>query len=218
MAVPRLVIFDCDGVLVDSEPISNEVLGAELTAVGLATTTEEAIARYKGRLLADVVERAQERLGAPLPDGFIEAYEHRRELAFRERLRPVDGAREAVERVRAGGIAVCVASQGKPEKTELTLTLTGLRPLFGPDALFSAYSVPHGKPYPDLFLFAAQEMGAAPEACVVLEDTELGVEAGVAAGMSVYGYVADSDPELLRAAGASGVLDRLSDFPAAIGL
>jgi HAD superfamily hydrolase (TIGR01509 family) len=217
-AAPQLVIFDCDGVLVDSEPISNEVLAGELTAAGLQTTPAEAIATYKGRLLSDVVELAESRLGRSLPEGFVAEYERKRTLEFRRRLRAVDGAAEAVRRVRAASIEVCVASQGKPEKTELTLSLTGLRPLFGAEALFSAYSVPRGKPHPDLFLFAAQKMGATPERCAVVEDTELGVSAGVAAGMRVFGYVGDADEAALRAAGASDVLQRLSELPAAIGI
>ena len=217
-AAPQLVIFDCDGVLVDSEPISNEVLAGELTAAGLPTTPAEAIATYKGRLLSDVVELAESRLGSPLPEGFVAEYERKRTLEFDRRLRAIDGAADTVERVRAAGIEVCVASQGKLEKTELTLSLTGLRPLFGTDALFSAYSVARGKPHPDLFLFAARTMGASPARCTVVEDTELGVRAAVAAGISVFAYVADGDEAALRAAGATGVLQRLSELPAALGI
>jgi len=217
-AAPQLVIFDCDGVLVDSEPISNEVLAGELTAAGLPTTPAEAIATYKGRLLSDVVELAESRLGSPLPEGFVAEYERKRTLEFDRRLRAIDGAADTVERVRAAGIEVCVASQGKLEKTELTLSLTGLRPLFGTDALFSAYSVARGKPHPDLFLFAARTMGASPARCTVVEDTELGVRAAVAAGISVFAYVADADEAALRAAGATGVLQRLSELPAALGI
>ena len=95
--------------------------------------------------------------------------------------------------VRDAGIAVCVATQGEPEKTELTLRLTGLRPLFGADALFSAELVPRGKPHPDLFLHACAAMGATPEHCVVVEDSPLGVTAAVAAGMRVIGYAAEGN-------------------------
>jgi len=178
----------------------------------------EAIATYKGRLLSDVVELAESRLGSPLPEGFVAEYERKRTLEFDRRLRAIDGAADTVERVRAAGIEVCVASQGKLEKTELTLSLTGLRPLFGTDALFSAYSVARGKPHPDLFLFAARTMGASPARCTVVEDTELGVRAAVAAGISVFAYVADADEAALRAAGATGVLQRLSELPAALGI
>ena len=199
---PALVIFDCDGVLVDSEPISGEVLARVLSECGLQTSTADAIAGYKGLILADVIGRAEERLGAALPADFVRRFEGARAEEFRRRLRPVPGAADAVRAVAAAGIAVCVASQGKPDKTELTLGLTGLRDLFGKSALFSAYSVPRGKPFPDLFLHAAATMGAAPAETVVVEDTPIGARAGVAAGMRVLGYAADSDPAALRAAGA----------------
>jgi HAD superfamily hydrolase (TIGR01509 family) len=212
-----LVIFDCDGVLVDSEPISNTVLAASLTSAGVPTTPAEAIREYKGMLLADVRARAEQRLGGPLPDGLLEDFEREREVAFRSSLQAVPGARTAVEAVRDAGVRVCVASQGKLEKTELTLALAGLRDLFADEALFSAYQVARGKPHPDLFLHAAAVMGAAPEHCAVVEDTVLGVTAAVAAGMRVIGYAADGDPATLRAAGARPV-GSLTEVPAALGL
>jgi len=216
-AVPELVIFDCDGVLVDSEGISNGVLARALTAAGLPTSTAEAIHEYKGLLLREVVEKAEARLGAPLPDGFVENYERDRIAEFKRRLEPVAGAAATVASLRGAGVSVCVASQGKLEKTELTLRLTGLRDLFGADALFSAYSVPRGKPHPDLFLHAAATMHADPDRCVVVEDTTIGVLAARAAGMRVFGYAADSDEAALRAAGAE-VLWSLTELPKLLGL
>jgi HAD superfamily hydrolase (TIGR01509 family) len=213
----QLVIFDCDGVLVDSEPISNRVLAGALTAVGLPTTLEEALTEYKGLLLSETVARARAKLGRPLPKGWVEGFERDREETFRRELEPIPGAVVAVERVRDAGVAICVASQGKLEKTELTLGLTGLRDLFAPDALFSAASVPRGKPHPDLFLHAARTMGAEPARCAVVEDTTLGVTAAVSAGMRALGYVADSDEESLREAGAE-VFGSLEEVPALLGL
>ena len=215
--LPELVIFDCDGVLVDSEPISNEVLAAVLTRCGLPTTTAEALATYKGMILADVLARAQERLGGPLPGDFVERYERERAEEFRLRLRPVRDAEAAVRAVSRAGIPVCVATQGKPEKTELTLGLTGLRELFAPGAVFTAYGVRRGKPFPDLFLHAAASMGASAPRTVVVEDTPIGVRAGVAAGMRVLGYGADADPEALREAGAEP-FDELRELPGLLGL
>ncbi len=212
-----LVIFDCDGVLVDSEPISNAVLAASLTRAGLPTSADEAIREYKGMLLADVRARAERLLGRPLPDGLLDGFERDREQAFRESLQAVPGAREAVQAVQAAGVGVCVASQGKLEKTEQTLTLAGLRDLFADDALFSAYQVPRGKPHPDLFCHAAAAMGAVPEHCAVVEDTVIGVTAAVAAGMRVIGYAAAEDPAALRAAGAQPV-GSLAEVPAVLGL
>ncbi len=168
-------------------------------------------------MLAEVVERAQKRLGRALPDDWLERFERKRAEAFRRELAAVSGAVEVVEQVRAAGVAVCVASQGKLEKTRLSLELTGLRHLFGDGALFSAYSVARGKPHPDLFLHAAGDMGADPTDCVVVEDTPSGVSAGVSAGMRVLGYVADSDEQALRGAGAE-VFRSLDELPALLGL
>jgi HAD superfamily hydrolase (TIGR01509 family) len=200
---PTLVIFDCDGVLVDSEPASNAVLAACLTAVGLPTSAADALEEYRGRLMADVVARAEAHLGAPLPEGFVADYEAARIDAFRRDLSPIPGVADAVRSISAAGIRVCVASQGKLEKTELTLSLTGLRGLFADDALFSAYAVARGKPHPDLFLHAAASMGAAAADTAVVEDTAIGATAGVAAGMRVLGYApTDADGAALTAAGA----------------
>jgi HAD superfamily hydrolase (TIGR01509 family) len=213
----QLVIFDCDGVLVDSEVISNVVLARVLTAEGLPTTLAEARRAYQGMLLADVVAAAEAKLDRKLPEDWLDRYERERDEAFHRDLTPVPNAAEAVQRVRAAGVAVCVASQGKLEKTRLTLGLTGLRDLFAPDALFSAYSVPRGKPHPDLFLHAAGSMNAEPSRCAVVEDSPSGVTAAVSAGMRVFGYAADSDELALRGAGAE-ILHSLEGLPTALGL
>jgi len=213
----KLVIFDCDGVLVDSEPISNGVLARMLTAEGLPTTLAEARRDYQGLLLGEVLLSAETKLGRPLPHGWLARYERERSVAFRDELKPVAGAAEAVRRVSAAGIAVCVASQGKLEKTRLTLGLTGLRELFGPGALFSAESVPRGKPHPDLFLHAASVMGSSPASSVVVEDTPSGVTAAVSAGMRALGYAADSDEVALREAGAE-TFHSLDELPRLLDL
>ncbi|HWX46264.1 MAG TPA: HAD-IA family hydrolase [Solirubrobacteraceae bacterium] len=179
----QLVIFDCDGVLVDSEVISNDVLARLLSAEGLPTTLGEARRVYQGLLLTEVLASAEAKLGRSLPGGWLARYEQERAAAFRGGLQPVPGAADAVRRVSAAGIPVCVASQGKLEKTRLSLELTGLGDLFAEESLFSAWSVPRGKPHPDLFLHAASTMGAEPAHCVVVEDTPSGVAASVSAGM-----------------------------------
>jgi HAD superfamily hydrolase (TIGR01509 family) len=201
--MPRfeLVIFDCDGVLVDSETISNRVLAETLTANGLPTTSEQALEFYKGRLLRDVTARAEERLGASLPAGWIEQFEAARAIAFDNELKAIDGSREAVEAVKAAGIDVCVGTQGKAFKTAQTLGITGLRELFDDDAIFTAYEVPRGKPFPDLFLHAAQSRGVAPAKTAVVEDTTIGVTAAVAAGMTVYGYAHETPAAAIEEAG-----------------
>jgi len=213
----QLVIFDCDGVLVDSEVISNELLARMLTAAGLATTLEEARRSYQGLLLSEVLSSAESKLGRSLPTGWLTRYEQEREQALRRELAPVVGARRAVERIRSKGLETCVASQGKLEKTRLSLELTGLRALFPDELLFSAWSVARGKPFPDLFLHAATTMGVAPERCVVVEDSPSGVTAASAAGMRAVGYAADTDETALRHAGAE-VFHRLDELPAVLGL
>jgi HAD superfamily hydrolase (TIGR01509 family) len=214
---PLLVIFDCDGVLVDSEVISNDVLARALTAQGLPTTPAEARRDYQGLLLADILAIAQERLGRPLPEGWLTQYERDRTAAFRRDLQAVTGVREAVEQIISAGLKVCVASQGKLEKTILSLELTGLTHLFVEEELFSAYSVARGKPHPDLFLHAAASMGADPSRCVVVEDSRSGVQAAVSAGMRALGYTADSEPQALQATGAE-LLARMGDLPQLLGL
>jgi HAD superfamily hydrolase (TIGR01509 family) len=210
----ELVIFDCDGVLVDSEVISNEVLARMLTREGLPTTLRGARRDYQGLLLADICSRAEAKLGRSLPQGWLAKYEHERAEAFRHGLEPVAGAAEAVRRVKAAGLKVCVASQGALAKTRLTLGLTGLRELFPPGALFSAHDVPRSKPDPALFRHAAATMSVQPSACTVIEDTPSGVTAAVAAGMRAIGYAADSDERALRNAGAEIIrsLDKLPEF------
>jgi HAD superfamily hydrolase (TIGR01509 family) len=207
----QLVIFDCDGVLVDSEVISNEVLARALTAEGLPTTLAQARREYQGLLLAEIDSQAQAKLGRPLAKNWLEHYERERDAVFRRELRAVPGVAKAVRRIQAAGMSVCVASQGKLEKTRLSLRLTKLDLLFPDEALFSAYSVPRGKPHPDLFLHAAQAMAAEPARCAVIEDTPSGVTAAVAAGMRAFGYAADSDPAALREAGAEafGAMEEL---------
>jgi HAD superfamily hydrolase (TIGR01509 family) len=214
---PKLVIFDCDGVLVDSERISNRVLAAALRVEGLAIEPAQSRARYQGRLLADIASDAEAQLGRPLAGDWAERFEADRDEAFRSELRGVPGAREAVQTVLAAGAQACVASQGRLTKIELTLTLTGLRELFAPDALFSAESVARGKPHPDLFLRAAATIGVAPSDCAVVEDTPSGVLAARAARMRALGMSADSDERALRDAGAE-IVAAMVDVPGRLGL
>jgi beta-phosphoglucomutase-like phosphatase (HAD superfamily) len=155
----ELVIFDCDGVLIDSEVISNEVLARMLTLEGLPTTLCEARRAYQGLLLTDIRDRAEAKLGRPLPPEWLTEYEHERAEGFHRSLKAMPGAAGAVQRVKAAGLKVCVASQGALAKTRLTLGLTALRELFPPGALFSAHDVSRPKPDPALFRHAAATIG-----------------------------------------------------------
>lgn len=209
----QLVIFDCDGVLVDSLPIACGVLARMLSDEGLPTTLVEARRDYQELLLADVVTRVEAKLGRSLPPGWLEGYERKRADEFNRGLKAVAGAADAVRRIKAAGIGVCVASQGKLSKTSLSLALAGLGDLFPETARFSAYSVAKGKPAPDVFLHAAASMGVESTGCVVVEDMPSGVTAAVAANMRVFGCALDSDEQALRDAGATAILRSLDELP-----
>jgi HAD superfamily hydrolase (TIGR01509 family) len=197
----ELVIFDCDGVLVDSEPVTCGVMAVALTEIGLAKTTAQCMRDYVGMWWPDVVERVEDELGRPLPDGFTEEYRRRQNAALAAECSPVAGAVEALDLVEAAGAETCVASNGPHSKMEVTLGACGLLERFA-GRIFSAADVARGKPAPDLFLHAAAATGHDPAACAVVEDSPLGIEAARAAGMSALGFSADSDPAALEAAGA----------------
>jgi HAD superfamily hydrolase (TIGR01509 family) len=194
----ELVIFDCDGVLVDSEPVGNRVLAALLSEIGLPTSTEEAVRDYMGRSVESCLEIIEAKLGRPVPLEFTETLTRRTFAALREELQAVPGIESALDRI---ALPICVASSGPHDKMRLTLGLTGLLPRFE-GRLFSATDVGRGKPSPDLFLHAAASLDVAAEHCAVVEDSVLGVRAGRAAGMTVFGFAARSDPRALAAAGA----------------
>ncbi|MCL6736441.1 HAD family hydrolase [Streptomyces neyagawaensis] len=202
-----LVIFDNDGVLVDSEPISNRHLAAYLTELGHPTSYEESIRDYMGSAMHRVHELIQERTGRRLPDDFDEVFHARVFAAFERELAPVDGVFDVLEKLVAEGVPYCVASSGSHERIRVGHRTTGLDRWFGEGLVFSAQDVGRGKPAPDLFLYAAERMGVAPERCAVVEDSPLGVRAGLAAGMDVYGFTAMTPAEKL-----TGVRGHFSDM------
>ena len=208
----ELVIFDNDGVLVDSEPISNRVMAEAISAVGLPTTTEDSMRDFMGRRWEDSVAIVEDRLGRTLPEAFTTTYRERRDAALAAELGPVPGVAEAIARIPC---ARCVASSGAPEKIRFTLEHTGLLHLFD-GRMFSAVEVKNGKPAPDLFLHAAARMGVTPERCAVVEDTVHGVEAGVAAGMAAFGYAWYFDSAVLEAAGAKAFTS-MQELPGLLG-
>ncbi len=208
------VVFDCDGVLVDTEGAANVVLAAVLTAAGLPTTAEESMRIYMGRSWASCVQISAERLGRPLDDeaGLREAYRSGVRAAWERELHAVPGIVAALDAIAARGLPTCVASSGEHERMRFTLGRTGLLERFD-GRLFSATEVAHGKPAPDLFLHAARAMGFDPATTVVVEDTVPGAQAGVAAGMRVLGFARHTPAEDLRAAGAE-VFDDMRALPA----
>lgn len=185
---PGLIIFDCDGVLVDSEPIAARVFSDALNELGLNITQKDVDDRFRGRSLTDCITSLEKELGDPLPTDFLSVLDARTFEAFRAELRAVRGVREALVQISELGVPICVASSGSHQKTELTLGLTELLPFFQ-DARFSASEVRAGKPAPDLFLFAAKKMGVSAENCVVIEDSLPGTTAGIQAGAQVLAYV-----------------------------
>ncbi|MET7519692.1 HAD family hydrolase [Streptomyces sp. NPDC005480] len=185
-----LVIFDNDGVLVDSEPISNKLLAGYLTELGHPTSYEESLRDYMGAAMHRVHDLVEERTGQRLPEDFDDVFHGRVFAAFERELEPVPGAVEVLEKLTADGVPYCVGSSGSHERIRVGHRKTGLDQWFDDGRIFSSQDVGRGKPAPDLFLHAAQCMGVAPERCAVVEDSPLGVQAAVAAGMDVYGFTA----------------------------
>ncbi|MFE8988851.1 HAD family hydrolase [Streptomyces collinus] len=195
-----LVIFDNDGVLVDSEPISNRLLAAYLTELGHPTSYEESIRDYMGSAMHRIHELVLERTGQRLPADFDDVFHTRVFTAFEQELVAVAGAAEVLEKLDADGVPYCVASSGSHERIRVGHRTTGLDRWFDEERIFSSQDVGRGKPAPDLFLYAAERMGVSPERCVVVEDSPLGVQAAVAARMDVYGFTAMTPAEKLAGA------------------
>ncbi|MFD5948973.1 HAD family hydrolase [Streptomyces collinus] len=195
-----LVIFDNDGVLVDSEPISNRLLAAYLTELGHPTSYEESIRDYMGSAMHRIHELVLERTGQRLPADFDDVFHTRVFTAFEQELVAVAGAAEVLAKLDADGVPYCVASSGSHERIRVGHRTTGLDRWFDEERIFSSQDVGRGKPAPDLFLYAAERMGVSPERCVVVEDSPLGVQAAVAAGMDVYGFTAMTPAEKLAGA------------------
>ncbi|MBL1081716.1 HAD family hydrolase [Streptomyces actinomycinicus] len=206
-----LVIFDNDGVLVDSEPISNRLLAAYLTELGHPTSYEDSIRDYMGSAMHRIHELVLERTGQRLPDDFDDVFHTRVFAAFERDLKPVAGITGVLEELAAEGVPYCVASSGSHARIRVGHRTTGLDRWFGEDRVFSSEDVGRGKPWPDLFLHTAERMGVAPERCAVIEDSPLGVLAGREAGMDVYGFTAMTPPDRLLRAGADA--GRLFDDP-----
>lgn len=211
--VPDLVIFDCDGVLVDSERIFARVLGECLTEAACPATADEALVLGFGRNRTTLTAAVEARFGRTLSDGFFEAMRARTALVLEQELAAMPGV---VELLAGMPEPRCVASNGHLARVRERLALTGLLEFFDPH-VFSAIQVAAGKPAPDLFLFAAERLGVVPPDCLVIEDSLAGVEAARAAGMAVVGFCGGSHcpkghAETLTAAGCSQVFGRMADL------
>jgi HAD superfamily hydrolase (TIGR01509 family) len=211
---PELIIFDCDGVLIDSEVIACRADAACLAEIGVPLSAEEVMQRYLGISASAMCADIEQRFGQALPADFAETLRLRVAAAFEAELAPIPG----VEAVLASlPQRRCVASGSAPERLLHSLSLTRLLHWFEPH-VFSAAQVARGKPAPDLFLFAAAAMQAAPANCIVVEDSPAGVQAAVAAGMRTIGFIGGTHcraghTERLIAAGAHEVVGRMSCLP-----
>jgi HAD superfamily hydrolase (TIGR01509 family) len=208
------VIFDCDGVLVDTELLANRCFAAALNRVGLPWSVEETIRRLVGRSMNSCVAIIEGELARKLPADFLQLLQEETFASFRSApVQPVAGIPRLLDWLDAEDIPYCVASSGEIEKMRLTLGLTGLLPRFE-GRLFSAAMVARGKPFPDLFLHAASGIGVEPRSCTVIEDAVPGVEAGVAAGMQVLAYAGagHADRGALIAAGGQ-VFESMEEVP-----
>jgi HAD superfamily hydrolase (TIGR01509 family) len=208
------VIFDCDGVLVDSEPIANASFSRALKAHGLDWTVEDTMRRLMGRSLKSAVEICEAEIGRKLPDDFVDKMQAVTYQNFRDApLKAVAGVKEAVLALQKTGVATCVASSGSPEKMRFTLGLTGLWDLFD-GRIFSASQVPRGKPFPDLFLHAAIGMNVQPFECTVVEDSVPGIQAARSAGMRALAFVGAPYADRAALAAAGGELfDDMTTLP-----
>ncbi|AJT66132.1 hypothetical protein T261_4489 [Streptomyces lydicus] len=208
-----LVIFDNDGVLVDSEPLSNTILAGYLTELGYPTSYEDSIRDYMGSAMHRVHELVLERTGQRLPPEFDDVFHERVFAAFERELQPVSGVTETLEKLAADGVPYCVGSSGSHERIRVGHRKTGLDRWFTAGRIFSSQDVGRGKPAPDLFLHAAREMGVAAERCAVIEDSPLGVQAAAAAGMDIYGFTAMTASEKLVEAGATELFGEMAELP-----
>ncbi len=212
---PALVIFDCDGVLVDTEPVANRVLHERLSAIGIDLGYDEVLRRFVGRSRADCLRMIEALAGGALPEQFGEEWDRAFDAALREDVRPVEGIPELL---RDFPLPYCVASNGEPDRMRLALAAAGLLPLVG-ERLFTASEVARPKPAPDLFLHAARTLGFEPARTAVVEDTTTGVRAAVAAGMIAFAYAGAShaDARALAAEGAA-VFEDMRALPGLLGL
>src|ERR1700674_3745279 len=213
MTQPDLIIFDCDGVLVDSEVLSCRCLSQVLAGYGIDLGLDQALDLFLGRSMTAVLEH-YEALGCSIPEQFLAELRAEVRAAFLAALCPIDGVGSVLEGLQ---IPHCVASSSDFDRVSFSLSLTGLAPHFD-SRLYTSQMVERGKPAPDLFLYAAERMRADPSLTLVIEDSMSGVTAGKAAGMTVWGFVGGSHYQsrdgkaILSAAGADRVFERMADF------
>ena len=216
------ILFDCDGVLVDSETITNRVLHGMLNESGWAISEADCMRIFVGHTVRSKSALIEAETGQPLTDAWMAEFYERRNQRLRAELVAIDGAVEAVAQLhRSLPGKMAVASGADKPKVLMQLEKVGLAPYFG-DRVFSGHDLPRSKPWPDVYLAAAAAVGAAPERCLVIEDSVPGLTAGVRAGSTVWGFCpkvgAHSTPEQLLEAGAARVFDNMADLPRLLGV
>jgi HAD superfamily hydrolase (TIGR01509 family) len=209
----RLVVFDCDGVLVDSETLENAVMAECLTRAGLPMSGEEARARYIGLSMRAVMARVEAETGRPLPDPWLADFTARSHARLAEAVEATPGVVQALDVLEAAGWTCAVASSGGHGKMAVTLGRTGLSPRFA-GRVFSADDVAAGKPAPDVYLLAARALGFAPTGAFAVEDSPNGARAALAAGMTTIGFARETAPEALRAVGVHAIIADMAELPA----
>lgn len=205
-----LVIFDCDGVLVNSERLVSRIEAAHLQSLGLNLSADRVRALFKGKTAVEVTAAVAEMIGRPVPLDWVFDWAMLTANAFVRELQAVPGVESVLRHLKTRKQPICVASQSSPARVGLSLRVASLDTYFGPN-VFTASMVKHPKPAPDLFLFAAERMGVSPESCTVIEDSPVGVIGARAAGMQVFGYAADENAQALSEAGAS-VFDSMEEL------
>lgn len=203
------VLFDCDGVLVDSERLMNRVFSAMLGELGLVYAPEQTTRTFMGRSMKSCMQIIERQLGHAPPEDFLQQLDERAYAVFERELQPVDGVAALLDALDRTSIPYAVASSGSHEKMRKTLGLTGLLPRLA-GRITSATEVAHGKPAPDVFLLAARRLSVSPKSCVVIEDSLLGIEAARAADMAVIGYAAMVSADDMREAGATHVVSTMA--------
>ncbi len=211
-----LIIFDCDGVLVDSEPICNRVESAYCRKrFALELSPEASRSMFKGKTLADIKQMLEGQIEQTPPPDWL--YDLGMETAahFARDLKPVSGIHSVLKTLKSQNVPMCVASQSPPGRVSFVLQLVEFTPFFN-NSIFTSWDVERPKPHPDLFLYAASTLGFPPETCAVIEDSASGVIAGRAAGMKVFGYAEDEDSKVLAKAGAT-VFHTMNELPSLLG-
>ena len=206
-----LIIFDCDGVLVDSEAIGNKFIAEALTALGIETSTDEALGEFLGGKLTQIKISVEKKLDKKLPDDWVDKIYEKQFAEFKRSLKPIPGIENVLRALMKNDVLMCVGSNGPVNKMDVSLSVTGLARYFC-GRVFSADHVGIPKPAPDLYLYCAEQLNCIPQKCLVVEDSPRGAMAGVSAGMTVFGYSGTDNSDDLFRAGCSTVSSKMTDL------